>query len=370
MCSFMLNPIRFPMDKINTTRYYIPGFDGLRAIAVLAVFAAHFPLLQEKLGFEAPLNRLAFFNYTGGRTGVILFFILSGFLITTLLLREQEQTNSINLKRFYLKRMLRIWPIYYLILLAVAFLASDSHPETWVLCLLIFPNVANSAGHTLVLSPHLWSIGAEEQFYLIWPFLVKRGRKYLKLILWGIFLFFAILPTVVILVVPDQISWKVELLRLLYLTKFNCFAMGGLAALWVNEHAEDIGSKTIIRFLAYLLFVLTLTLWVIGIGAGRFTDEFYGLLFTALLICLSLYPNCIPQLENRFIRYLGRISYGIYIYHWLLIILSLKLCAGLGHSWNAWTGFFVALGLTIGVSALSFRYFERYFLNKKQLLDR
>src|SRR5690242_1943567 len=127
---------------MSTEKFYIKGLDALRAIAVLSVIIGHLEVLKNSVHLPNYDNVLPFFKYTSGRIGVILFFVLSGFLITTLLFKEKEGHGSIALKKFYLRRMLRVWPLYYLILL-LSYLLTDYSPSpvTLFLCLSIFPNV-------------------------------------------------------------------------------------------------------------------------------------------------------------------------------------------------------------------------------------
>lgn len=107
-----------------------------------------------------------------GHLGVILFFVLSGFLITYLIVKELE-AKTFSFKKFYHRRILRIWPLYYLILLISYILFEPSFSiKGLLLCLSIFPNVAHAIGEGWQSSPQIWSIGVEEQFYLIWPFFI------------------------------------------------------------------------------------------------------------------------------------------------------------------------------------------------------
>ena len=139
----------------------MPALDGLRAIAVCAVLIAH----------------ASYGHISGGFLGVEMFFVLSGYLITTLLLTERQQTGTLSLRHFYLRRAARLLPALGLVtLLALAMYASDpslmpsgdvlaSIPIVW----LFFSNWFAAAGDNLGLLQHTWSLGIEEQFYLLWP---------------------------------------------------------------------------------------------------------------------------------------------------------------------------------------------------------
>ena len=103
-------------------KVFFPNLNGLRAIGALAVVFGHLELSKKELGFLHLLNAFDYFKYTSGHLGVMLFFTLSGFLITYLLFVEKANFNTINIKEFYVRRALRIWPIYYLMVFFVLFL--------------------------------------------------------------------------------------------------------------------------------------------------------------------------------------------------------------------------------------------------------
>lgn len=151
--------------------------DGIRAIAILCVIYHHVHLKYAPTGFDF------------GHFGVQIFFVLSGFLITTLLLRERESTGTISLKKFYMRRTLRIFPVYYLVLgiycLLVFFVEKDpvASSEFWhnlPFFLTYTYNLVIPEEHGRVIFFLAWSLATEEQYYLVWPFLVK----YLKV--WSI----------------------------------------------------------------------------------------------------------------------------------------------------------------------------------------
>lgn len=170
------------MQTISKRLSYFPNLNGLRFIAAALVIIHHIELNKKSYNILT-LEYLSDFFYLG-KLGVVLFFVLSGFLITYLLLLEEEKNNSISIKNFYIKRVLRIWPLYFLILiLGVLILPNFNFFQVegvdyillWqnitiilllgvfflpTLALLIFPDVTSRIGH-------LWSIGTEELFYLI-----------------------------------------------------------------------------------------------------------------------------------------------------------------------------------------------------------
>lgn len=166
-------------------RGYVSGLDGIRAVAVGLVLFSHSVIYDEFTWLE-PIGLGA------GYAGVALFFVLSGYLITALLLREEDRTGGISLKLFYLRRSLRLFPALWLYLLIVWMIwrvgLLPHHPwHSFVASLLYIRNLVGQGHETA----HLWSLSIEEQFYLLWPLVFvafpKRNRLRLVLALSGIF---------------------------------------------------------------------------------------------------------------------------------------------------------------------------------------
>ena len=183
--------------KAHTTRrFYQPELDGLRFYAFLGVFALH--TLPSEKGFYSRLHLpipwlWAAFAKSGG-AGVDLFFALSAFLITSLLLKERQETGRISLRRFYVRRILRIWPLYFLMIaLGIVLshsIADQDLPWYYVAGYLLF--VGNWV-HAIFGAPNsvcspLWTVSIEEQFYLIWPALMRMLTQR-GMIIFGIFTF-------------------------------------------------------------------------------------------------------------------------------------------------------------------------------------
>src|SRR5580700_9077421 len=169
-------------------RFYLPELDLLRFLACTTIFLQH--VYQETPARYFPAMHpdwrgrvVQILGWSGGYS-VDLFLALSAFLITQLLLREREATGVIDLRRFYIRRILRIWPLYYFFLLVVAvagiwFEAFHIHAKWLILCALLSGNIANALWGwtpTFVIS-HVWTIAIEEQFYLVWPLVVRRLKR-------------------------------------------------------------------------------------------------------------------------------------------------------------------------------------------------
>ncbi len=161
----------------------LPNLNSVRAIAALMVVISHLEL--RKPGNLAQVKPLLAF----GGIGVSIFFVLSGFLITYLLLKEKEGTGQIKIKHFYIRRILRIWPLYFLVLIFGYFVVPIIMPDyyqsspTFFTLKGFFLNAFFLTGVTYVLKltpiiiSIIWSIGIEEQFYIFWPWIIKSNTK-------------------------------------------------------------------------------------------------------------------------------------------------------------------------------------------------
>ena len=163
---------------------YLPGLNGVRFIAALMVIIAHLERFKQKAELPNVFDNAIISKL--GSQGVGIFFVLSGFLITYLLLREKEKFGRIDIKKFYIRRILRIWPLYYLILILGFFVLpylfspeyfTPIHPDIGTKLFLgsfLLSNVLFLVfGHIFMIGP-LWSVGTEEQYYLVWPTLINK----------------------------------------------------------------------------------------------------------------------------------------------------------------------------------------------------
>ncbi|MFC2176016.1 acyltransferase family protein [Bacteroidota bacterium] len=352
--------------------FHIKGLDTLRAIAAVSVIIGHIELFKQNNGISN-LMKMPFFKNTGGHIGVVLFFVLSGFLITVLLLKEKKKHNTISLKAFYVRRILRVWPLYYLIIL-LSYLLTDFSPSatTMALCFSIFPNIAHAIGAGWAVSPQIWSIGVEEQFYAFWPFVVKNGKRLLsKLIL--VFLFFTLLPHVILFFMV-RFYPNPEVMNLVnkisYGTTFQCLAVGGVIGVIFStpEYIQKIKLK---KWFAWVLMILPFGLWYLGFSTQHFMDEIYAILFgLTILLLTTTVQSSISEFSVA--KFLGKISYGLYMYHWLILILIFKFDFIPQENvilYNVML-YGISLSATIIVSTLSFYFIEMGFLNFKERFSR
>lgn len=367
---------------------HIPSLDGIRGAAVLLVFFVHYG------GGAKSANPVLHFIGVAtqvGWCGVTLFFILSGFLISGIIWDSRERPGW--RRRFYFRRTLRIFPVYYASL-ALVFLtalyfrtASSSPSRIWVYALYL-QNVPLPLHPAALGSPlhvdHFWSLAVEEQFYLIWPFLLGRIRRLdrARALCVAVFLLSAIFRIVAWYFLPATDSAGVSLHRAFYgaygftLCRAGELAAGAYLAMCYRDAALWNRIKAIAPF---ALLVSGLGFLVSGQYAHTLTDEcaagfLVGLpLMTILLasvLVLALGNGIVSRAARwRWLRWLGGISYGFYIFHVLFTPVFEGTAAKITHqtTGNVFLGmtFVVALLLSTFLAWVSFRYFESTFLRLK-----
>ena len=203
---------------------HLPGLNGVRAIAAVAVVVSHLRLRLGDFGFPQQPGLLL------AQYGVTAFFALSGFLITFLLLKEREATQHIDVRRFYMRRILRIWPLYYLYLAVTTLVLVNAFPRglpgSVVLYVVLLPNVPFIRGNSLPLLDHYWSLGVEEQFYAAWPLILARVKKPLPAISGAVMLFMVAKGAAGYWKYRYQVELPVA--DLLLVNRFDCMLIGAI----------------------------------------------------------------------------------------------------------------------------------------------
>ncbi|MDF2514831.1 MAG: acyltransferase [Sphingobacterium sp.] len=365
-------------------RYYRPELDVLRFIAFMCVFCVH----RMDLAPFDPLSQYWLYNISLiGNFGVPVFFLLSAYLITELLTREQQQTGRVHPKAFYVRRILRIWPLYFLVffgwvVLTIVFLPEIALPPlAWAAFSLFAGNVYISLYGwipTLPLSP-LWSISVEEQFYIMIPLLaVYGGKRGLKIASY-VFLAIAYLFLIYYGLHPTKAfnsTWTNSFVQ------FQFFSAGILLSLyfkgWMPNWTLAIRCCMVIGAVGcWLLASIGCGIHADAPHLSNVTQTLAGwmlVLLGTVLLFLSLLG-----LSERFIPkpivYLGRISYGLYVFHmsfyWLMYktfatqLTTLSQSLGL-EEWRNTLGFVIAFIGTVLLSMLSYHFFEKSFLKLKK----
>ncbi|MFN4147576.1 MAG: acyltransferase family protein [Runella sp.] len=368
---------------------YFPNLNGVRFIAAFSVLIHHIEQVKEV--FKVPNFYDNHLIKNMGKLGVDLFFVLSGFLITYLLLHEKGRFGRINTRDFYIRRILRIWPLYFLIVLLaffvfphiplfvppnneISFMAHNFY-ERLSLFLLVLPNVGFILYNSPYLAAQTWSIGVEEQFYYLWPWIVKNFNW--KRLLITVLVFsggtFAVFWFYYSIIGNTQYANNVPEIVRFFFSQFRILTLmtGGGCAMLVYYRKEAVLKYLFLPQVQVLVYMVLLICLATGFHVPSFNLEFYGLFFGFFILNLSSNPRSLVNLEYRWISYLGKISYGIYIYQTAMIVASVHLihqCVGEGLSHWAFNLLLypLAILLTVSVSAISYSYFEKPFLRLKE----
>jgi peptidoglycan/LPS O-acetylase OafA/YrhL len=324
---------------------YNPALDGLRAVAVLLVIGLH-------------TNRP---SVPGGDIGVDIFFVISGYLITSILLAEVKRTGSVSMRNFYFRRFLRLTPAFAIVLGAEAirslFVSNGQEiREAILVCGLYLENW----NHVFSFSPtdlmgHTWSLATEEQFYLLWPtalLLILNKRP----VVW-------LLAGVVIMTVAAFTFWRVgnwEMSHYSLIGRPIGLLVGCLLAFAPRLNMKGAG----LVFLGALVAIALFTDDGPGVSCAAFVPLGASILAAALIASLTPGAMVFTALSFSPLRYVGRISYGLYLYHFPIF--------RLGEEYNpGWPFHLYALGLIaliFGAAALSYEFVEKPCLRLKDRL--
>ncbi len=316
-----------------------------------------------------------------GVLGVNFFFVLSGFLITYLLLTEEKENGSFSILKFYLRRVIRIWPLYFgIVLFSFCVVPLIFHfsgkiffencPPFYFLTFTLNFAIIRGLDPFSPLLAMLWSIAIEEQFYAVWPLVMKWFRKNISVV----FLLLILISIAArIFFIHDQKEIYFNTLCIL-----SDFAIGGFAAYSANKNfpwwKKFISLPKIFSLSAYSLIFLVLFFYQkiftgeIMIAAERII---LGLLFVYIIAeqCFSE-ARIFNAGKFSFISYLGKISYGLYCFHSLGIILAKDLLLKIDFLFLPYQYMIVfpvlALAITILISVVSYEWFEKFFLRKKE----
>ncbi|MCC5612319.1 acyltransferase [Nostoc sp. CHAB 5834] len=341
---------------------YLTGLNGLRAIAALSVLISHvvMPGIADfglKHSFRLPLAEF----------GVTLFFVISGFLITYLLLLEKDK-SPISVRNFYMRRILRIWPLYYgyifayLVLIVFSRSSNSELSSNFYWYLFFAANIPFVINEGILLLVHYWSIGVEEQFYIFWPWFVKISRG--KLIVCSLILLMVILSSKLLFwyfLGKESVSY-----RFLSATRFHCMIVGAVGSIFYyqDKYLKFFNWK-VLQLLSWAFFVL------IGFGLiqipATISHEFFSIISLILIAEQVSSSNKVISLELPVLNFIGKISYGIYVIHPMVILLISPVIKGLllGDVLKNILAYSSVITITIGLAYLSYEYLEKPFLKYK-----
>ena len=374
------------MNSRNTEKLSHPYFEnlnGLRAIGALSVFVFHAFLLGHEVWgdfYDTSIFQIITKVASKGNYGVSLFFVLSGFLITYLLLNEAKQRGTINVFSFFMRRLIRIWPVYFIVIIFgfVIFphipfgIQTTNSPWYYGFFLSNFEEIRNGFRDPVNFLTITWSVSIEEQFYMAWvalmallPFM-RKGKGFL--------------PYMILLVV-GSIVFRIlnydQELTLYYHTfaVMSDLAIGGLLAYFCfHKGIQDKFSN--------MPGIANVFIYSIGIGAvigARFIfpgglivveKAILGLFFAYVIFDQAFGKNSLFKVDTiPGLFKLGEISYGFYMYHCIILYYVLFVFGKLGwtaHLYNFIIYLILSLALTIVVSSLSYRFIEKPILNLKK----
>lgn len=376
--------------------------NGIRFIAAFSVIFHH--IEQSKFWVNLPGLWTTVFIDNVGHKGRIIFFVLSGFLITYLFLSEINKTGTLKVKNFHIRRFYRVWPVYIFAILLGFFvlplfndltlynhwrseptqfndLLAVSFWEKLFLYMLMFPNFARFIWSPIAGLTQMWSIGVQEQFYLIWPTLTRISKRYFLKVVVGF-----ILLKVFVEVVFRFYLYNWDVIQLPYIShaqldsliKFwevfavEQLALGALLAYIFFEKKTGILNFIYNKYLNIFIGIIYIFLFFVHVDF-YFHGLVEGIIAGILLINISTNPKYPVKLEHPTLNYLGNISYGIYLFHNFFIILTLNLLFKLSLTDNLLVFntllYSITIIATLLMSALSFKYVEMYFFQLKSKFE-
>ena len=343
-------------------RLHLKGLNGLRAMAAISVVLSHLRIALPEYAYIMKLP-FGFATYA-----VTIFFTISGFLITFLLFKEKEQ-GTVSIKNFYVRRILRIWPLYFIYLaaaiLTIYVYTPKELPGSLIYYLVFAANIPSLFHSHLPYLAQYWTLGVEEQFYFFWPWIMKKTRNVLR----ALIIFTACFLLLKLIFRFIYFKWgNIVPLHLLAITRFECMSLGGIAAVLCIE-----GNKKFMRMVTnkFIQVVCWLSLAVMILDRFHISpllDHDMAALVTIVLITnLSFNDKSLVSLENRFFDFIGKISFGIYMIHPLVIFYYSMLLDhfNLPEIWKIACVFVGVLFFTIFFAWLSYEFIEKRFLALK-----
>lgn len=367
------------MNK-NSNKIYFAHLDVVRFLAAFMIVILH--AYEAWVGWFGEVGmlsggtykELSFFGKFIDRfirnlgMGVDIFFLLSGFLITYILIEEKKRYGKIAIKKFIIRRTIRIWPLYFMLIAAAPFIVS------WVGS----PNTPNYLPNIFFLNnfegirtqqwtypfAHFWSICIEEHFYLIWPFIIAfiPNKRLLP-----VFASLIALSISFRLYSSFSMEYPWYTLYLHTLSRIDVLVIGAVGAYFYSEKPFEIKLNRLIRYILLTLLIVSLSiepveLWNTHFLAG-FKKFFYIGIISVLLLDYNFNLNFMHLLPRKSVfHYLGKVSYGIYMYSNILVLIVIKKFMWTFDSKNLWLYIFLNVSLSIIIPILSYELLEKHIL--------
>jgi peptidoglycan/LPS O-acetylase OafA/YrhL len=354
---------------------HIAALDGLRGLAIILVLLFHFtPESEGRTAVERAMQWISALGWCG----VDLFFVLSGFLITGILFDAKGSADYF--RNFYMRRVLRIFPLYYGVLLAAFVMvplirpmrtegdAHLVHNQSWLW--LYAANIPQAVANGWPLKTgwvnlnHFWSLAVEEHFYLIWPAVVYWfSRKAVMRICGG--------SMVVALALRcwTYFYWNDTAAYVLTPCRMDELALGALLALAARGPGGMGALVKQARWGAWMLGALLAGIWSLGMEDLNYTVALTVLAaFFGSILLLAVGGGIVARIfETRVLRFFGKYSYGIYVFHWLLSPLFLRVIPA--QRVGAAVYMMAAISISVLVAVTSWHLYEKHFLKLKRFFE-
>lgn len=387
--------------------HFFPNLTAIRFyLATYGVFG-HTNDVLSILGVKNYQHKHVLFYTNIGALFLTAFFVISGFLITHILIEEKHATNDVVLKKFFLNRIFRILLPYYLVLFiqwfviahtpvreisdmfyAFTYKASTAtpimlnHGVYFLLSMMMLPHLSLTISVVLdnwtIVAGHLWSTGIEEFFYFIWAPVMRKSKDIVKSIRNSI-LFYYIISIIGFIglmigywILKSQavISVFHFIMFFLYLTRLSCMFIGALAA-YIFFYKKDWIAVNVTKTRAIICGILACLVIVSKVPIPLITQELFSVLLSFLILYFVKDDKPVPVLDNTIFNYLGKISYGIYMYHVSIIFVVIYFCK----KYNFFVVpviYLIILSLTIITASISYEFYEKklqklkvkYFMQK------
>lgn len=367
------------IEKLSSvSKGYYSSLDGLRGLLACFVLLHH--LEQVKVFCELNSIHHLGFVQSLGHLSVTFFFVLSGFIITLLLLKEIKLSGDVHIAKFYMRRVMRIWPVYYLIIFVVLLLYyMELLPrqilhyeitfEQLPLYVLMLPQFSLVLLGGIPFFAHAWSVGVEELFYLFWPWVVRKTENLSKTIKIIVAIYFTVTCVAIFLHFVPILGHKnffKTVMSILLINRFGTMMIGAWGAYMVHTNPKHKIFDFIYSKAAQLL---ALGMILYGYSCMVFVmipHEVMSVFFLIAILNLAFNDKAIIRLNSKWLIYLGKRSYGIYLYHVLIQYYALKLVLNFIPAENDYLLNIVLYPLStflvIVISHYSYEYFEKKFL--------
>lgn len=363
----------------SNSKYYFPQLDSIRGLSFLAVYFVHAYHPDFGTGF---LNQLLQFFYNNLALSIDVFFILSAFLLTWLGINEYKVNGNFSFKNYFIRRALRIWPLYFLLMIfsfvIVPYASSYFNmPVTLPPAYYYIFFVSNFylEGHVYFLR-FLWTLSVEEQFYLLWGLCLVLFQK--RIITCAV-----ILTLVSITYTTYAVVYELDIYYNTLIYLFD-FAIGIVAAVVLHNDNKVVNffkeMKPIKNLMFFLLIPLLFFIMYCCLYAGPANAELWMNMITRYLFIIYMGFFIIEQMVNsrtllrlkasRFLIYTGKISYGLYCFHGIVLTFGLVALQKSGIDMPVYLRIIVFLIVNYIISAISYQFVERPFLLLKSKLRR